>query len=171
MPQRLPTVRQMNWIGIVPQILAMALFAVIAHSTIPGLAWDHSIFYSAFAYLIICRVMRGLVARDYVAGLKAYRAQQFETAISHFNASHDFFTAHRGLDAWRSLLFGVSSPNPYRIMSLTGAAYCYSQIGDGHKAIELFERVLREAPDCTLARAALNMLQSTSDKSDVTPFV
>lgn len=171
MSQRMPTVRQMNWIGIIPQILAIGLFTFIAHSTIPELAWDHSLFYSAFAYFLLCRLMRGFFARDYIAGLKAYRAQQFETAIDHFKASHDFFTAHRGLDSWRSLLFGASSPNPYRIMSLSSAAYCYSQIGEGHKAIELHEQILREAPDCTLARVSLNMLQSTSDKSDATHCV
>jgi hypothetical protein len=40
-------------------------------------------------------------------------------------------------------------------------AYCYGQLGDRAKAIELFERVLHEAPDHTAAQSSLNLLRAS----------
>ncbi|MGH7979512.1 MAG: hypothetical protein ACREE6_09055 [Limisphaerales bacterium] len=41
-------------------------------------------------------------------------------------------------------------------------AYCYTQAGDGHHAIKLYEQALHEKPDCELAKASLNMMRSVS---------
>jgi len=121
----MPVVRQLHWIGLIPQFIAIAVLAVIAH-----MAWSDSgvlfdLLIAALAYLIFCRLMRATFVRDHRSGMRAYHAQKFHEAISHFEASYQFFSAHRRLDTWRSLLFGVASPNPYRVIALCNMAYCY----------------------------------------------
>jgi tetratricopeptide (TPR) repeat protein len=168
MTQRMPVVRQLYWMELIPQFIAIALLAGIPYVAFPDLDVPFDVFIAALVYLIFCRVMRAKFVRDHTSGMKAYHAQRFQDAISHFEASYRFFSAHRGLDRWRSLLFGVASRNPYRVIALCNMAYCYSQAGDGAQAIKLYEQALHEKPDCTLAKASLNMLRSVSSASDAT---
>ena len=168
MTRQMPVVRQLQLRRSVPQFLAIAALAVIAHLIIPGARIPVDISVAALAYLIFCRLMRALFVRDHRKGMKAYHSQEFHDAISHFEASYRFFSNHRSLDAWRSLLFGVASPNSYRVIALCNMAYCWSQAGDGQRAIALYEQALREKPDCTLAQASLNMLRSVTSTSNVT---
>jgi hypothetical protein len=133
----MPVVRQLQWMGLIPQFVAIAVFAVIVRVAFPNLGVPVDIFIGALVYLIFCRVMRARFVRDHQNGMRAYHAQKFQDAISHFEASYRFFSKHRRLDTWRSLLFGVASPNPYRIIALCNMAYCYSQTGEGQRAIKL----------------------------------
>jgi tetratricopeptide (TPR) repeat protein len=165
MIQSMPVVRQTNPIAFISQIAAMAILAFGIHLIFPRFEIVRCVFLAAFMYLIFCRIMRSIFTRDHIAGMKAYRAKQFENAISHFEASRRFFITHKKLDAYRFLLFGVTSPNPYRIIALCNAAFCYTQLGQGKKAMKIFEQVLLEAPDYTSARASLTMLQSSSELS------
>lgn len=162
MAQNMPVVRQVHWIQLLPQVAVLALLAVIIDACAPRLRWNEAILIAAAAYLVWCRILRAIVTRNHIAGMKAYRARRFNEAISHYLASYRFFSAHPHLDAWRSAVFGVASGNPYRIIALCNMAYCHGQIGEGQKAIELFEQALAEQPDCTLARVSLNMLRSTA---------
>jgi len=160
MTQQMPVVRQLQWVGLVPQFVAMAVLGAIACVIVPRSDIPFGILIAMLVYLVFCRSMRAIFARDHKNGMRAYRAQKFQEAISHFEASYRFFSTHRRLDAWRSLLFGVASPNPYRVIALCNMAYCYSQAGDGQQAIKLYEQALQEKPDCVLAKASLNMLRS-----------
>jgi len=162
MTQRMPVVRQMQWMGLIPQFVAIAVLAVIAYVVFPALDIPIDIFIAALGYLIFCRVMRARFVRDHRMGMRAYNAQKFQDAISHFEASYRFFSTHPRLDSWRSLLFGVASPNSYRVVALCNMAYCYSQSGYGQQAIKLYEQALLEKPDCAIAKASLNMLNSVS---------
>jgi hypothetical protein len=164
----MPVVRQLQWRGFVPQSLAIAILAVIAHVILPGVGVPGDILIAALTYLIFCRLMRARFLRDHKEGMKAYRSQRFQDAISHFEAGYRFFSVHRNLDTWRSLLFGVVGPNPYRVIALCNMAYCWSQAGDGQRAITLYEQALQEEPDCALAKASLSMLRSASSTSDAT---
>jgi len=115
---------------------------------------------AALAYLVLYRVLRATLTRDHTRGIESYKAGRFEEAIQHFEASRQFFCRHRRLDAWRSFIFGVASQNPYRVIALGNMAYCYGQLGDANRAIELYEQVLRESPDNTLAKASLQLLRA-----------
>ena len=165
----MPVLRQLQWMGLIPQFVAITVFAVIVHVVLPNQGIPVDIFIAALVYLVFCRVMRARFARDHKSGMRAYHAQEFREAISHFEASYRFFSTHRWLDTWRSLLFGVASPNPYRVIALCNTAFCYTQIGDGQQAIKLYEQVLHEEPDCALAKVSLKMLHSVSPISDATP--
>jgi tetratricopeptide (TPR) repeat protein len=156
----MPTVRQLHWPGLIPQAAAIGLIAVTLHLCFPTLLLRQDLLIAAGAYLIVCRILRATLTRDHILGMRAYRASRFKEAISHYEASYQFFSTHRRLDAWRSLLLGVASANPYRVIALGNMAYSYGQLGDGNKAIELYVQVLREAPDHTLAKASLQMLRA-----------
>ena len=48
-------------------------------------------------------------------------------------------------------------------MALCNIAFCYSQIGNGTKAIAFYKKTLEEFPENGLAHSALKMLNSTID--------
>ena len=160
MQQKMPVVRQLHWVQLIPQVLAIFAVALLIQDFFPRLGFFRASFIAALAYLICCRVMRSWLTRDHILGMKAYQAQHFDEAIVHFDNSYRFFSAHRKVDAWRSMLFGVASRNPYRTIALLNKAYCCAQTQRGQEAIELYERVLIEDPDCKLAQASLTMLRS-----------
>jgi tetratricopeptide (TPR) repeat protein len=114
----------------------------------------------------VFRVLRRIFAREHTLGIAAYRSRNFEEALSHFEKSYRVFSAHRTLDARRSLAFGVASQNSYRVIALGNMAYCFGQMGDRAKAIDLYEQVLREVPDHAVAVASLNMLRAGDSKGD-----
>jgi tetratricopeptide (TPR) repeat protein len=120
-------------------------------------------------YLVICRSLRRLLVHDHALGMAAYRAGDFQEAIEYFQASRDFFSSHRRLDAWRAFIFGVACRNPYRVIALGNMAYCYGQLGERAKAIALCEEALREQPDYTLVRHLLNLLQAGAAPAAVNP--
>jgi tetratricopeptide (TPR) repeat protein len=160
MRQPMPVVRQLQGSALIPQIVALAALTLAAYACFPSLSLFQDTVVAALAYLIFCRTTRTLLTRAHIRGIKAYRAQRFEDAITHFQASYEFFSSHRKLDAWRSLLLGVASPNPYRIIALCNMAYCYTQVNDGAKAIALYEQALQESPGCMLACVNLRALRS-----------
>ena len=160
MQQKMPVVRQLHWVQLIPQAVAIAAVALMIQAFLPRLGFFRASFIAALAYLIFCRVMRSWLTRDHILGMKAYQAQRFDEAILHFDNSYRFFSAHRKVDAWRSMLFGVASWNPYRTIALLNKAYCCGQTQRGPEAVELYERVLNEDPDCKSAQASLTMLRS-----------
>ncbi len=157
----MPVVRQIYWPGLIPQFLAIAALCASLWLLLPAPARGQAIWLGALAYLVFCRLMRWWLVRDHAQGIRAYRGGRFHDAIAHFDASHRFFSAHRRLDACRSLLFGVASQNSYRIIALGNMAYCHGQLGDAARAIDLYERVLQEVPDHAVARSSLNLLRAT----------
>ena len=162
MQQKMPVVRQLHWVEVIPQVVAIAAVALLIQAFPPRIGFFRASFIAALAYLIFCRLMRTWLTRDHILGMKAYQAQHFDDAILHFDNCYRFFSGHRTLDAWRSMLFGVSSRNPYRVIALCNKAYCYGQTLRGPEAIKLYEEVLNEDPDCKLAQAQVAMLRAGS---------
>jgi tetratricopeptide (TPR) repeat protein len=160
MPQPMPVVRQLYRPALVPQFIAIASIAAVVRLCFPWLPLLAILIAAPLIYLVFCRIMRAFLVREHGRGMRAYRAKRFQDAIAHFQASHQYFSEHRRLDSWRSLIFGVASYNPYRVIALGNMAYCYSQLGDGAKAIELYEQVLREAPNHAVAESSLKMLRA-----------
>ena len=49
-------------------------------------------------------------------------------------------------------------------MGLCNIAFCYSQTGNGSKAIEFYQQTLKDYPENGMAKAGLNMLNSLKEK-------
>ncbi len=154
---------------MIPQLAAIVGLALITYALFPGLGFIRANLVAALEYLIFCRLMRLMLTRDHIAGMRAYQAQHFDDAILHFDNSYRFFSEHCKLDAWRSLLLGVASRNPYRIIALCNMAYCYGQTARGQEGMKLYKQVLDEDPDCTLAQTSLAMLRAGSGGSNDPP--
>ncbi len=165
MPQPMPVIRQLHLPSLLPQAVVITVLTFIIHVSAPHTHWSHAVFFAALMYLASCRILRATLTRHQIAGMIACRANRFDDAIRQFQASYEFFSTHRTLDSLRAWIFGVASANPYRIIALCNMAFCYGQMGNGHKAAALYEQALTEAPDCTLAKVSLNMLHSTSADS------
>lgn len=160
MASNVPTVKQIAWISLIPQLLFMGLIIYGYHF----LELGDPFFYGALTYLILSFGLRNLVAKDHRQGIKLVKQQQFEMAIPHFENSVTFFTKNNWIDKYRFLTLLSSSKMTYKEMGLCNIAFCYSQTNNGQKAIEYYEQTLKEFPENGLAIAGLKMLNSFGQK-------
>jgi tetratricopeptide (TPR) repeat protein len=159
MAQPLPVIRDIYLPGLLPQFAAIATLAFAARLIFPNATISAAALAGMATYLVASQSLRRILTREHRRGMAAYRAGDFQKAISHFEINLRYFSSHPKLDAWRSLIFAVASRNSYRVMAIGNIAYCSAHLGDGAKAIELYEQVLREVPDHAVAKASLKMLR------------
>ncbi len=156
MSSRLPIVRQIAWLSVLPQLLLIALIMGLLY--LAGV--QQPFFVGALTYLTLALVLRGSIARTHRRGVSRFKRRQFEEAIRYFEDSYDFFTRHPWIDEWRFLTILSSSQIGYREMALLNIAFCHTQLGDGRKAKEFYQRTLDEYPDSKMARTSLRMIES-----------
>jgi tetratricopeptide (TPR) repeat protein len=147
----------MSWPATIPQLLALAAAVTIGWLTTQS---SNGVFFGAAAYLIYSIGSRKLIPRAHRRGIRLSQAQQFEAAIVAHKESYDFFTRHARLDRFRSITMMSPSAMSYREMALINIAFAYSQIGQGEKAKEYYQRAQEEFPDSGMATAALRMIES-----------
>ena len=119
----------------------------------------------AAAYLVYSIGSRFLIPRAHRRGMRLFRRQQYEQAISAFHESYDFFTRNVWLDRYRAAIMLSPSAMTYREMALCNIAFCYSQIGEGGKAKDYYRRALAEFPNNGLAQAALRLIESAEQSA------
>ena len=156
MASSVPTVKQVAWISLIPQLTVMGLLIYVLyifHSPEPFL-------YGALTYLGLSFFLRNFVAKDHRDGMRLVKQNNFEDAISKFEKSVTFFTKNNWLDKYRFLTLLSSSKMTYKEMGLCNIAFCYSQTNNGEKAKEYYEQTLREFPENGLAIAGLRMMNS-----------
>jgi tetratricopeptide (TPR) repeat protein len=154
-----PIIKQVAWVSLVPQI-AFILILIAVYNQFgfkdPGL-------YGALTYLILSMGLRYFIPKNHRNGIQLTKINQFEKAISEYEKSYEFFTKNDWIDKYRFITLLSSSKMNYREMALCNIAFCYSQIGNGAKAIEFYQKTLEEFPENGLAHSALKMLNSTID--------
>ncbi|CAZ97338.1 Conserved hypothetical protein [Zobellia galactanivorans] len=104
--------------------------------------------------------MRNLIPRDHRNGIKKNNSEKFKDAIPDFEKSYAFFKKYEWIDKYRFITLLSSSKMSYREMALANIGFCYSQIGNGIKSKEYYERTLKEFPESGLAKSALNMINA-----------
>lgn len=160
MASKAPTIRQIAWVSLIPQMILMAGLV---------LGWEYfypskGLLYGAMSYLIISMSTRNLIAKDHRSGMQKVRSGDFENAIADFQNSYSFFSKREWLDKYRFITLLSSSKMSYKEMALNNIAFSYSQIGDGVKAKEYYEQTLKENPDNVVAASGLKMLESASEE-------
>jgi tetratricopeptide (TPR) repeat protein len=157
MSPRVPLVRQISWPATIPQLLSLA-----AAITVGWFATQSAtgVFCGAAVYLIYSFSSCKLIPRAHRRGIRLSQNQQYEDAIRSHEESYEFFTRHSWLDRYRSITMMSPSAMSFREMALINIAFAYSQIGDGKKAKEYYQRALDEFPDSGMASAALKMIES-----------
>lgn len=156
MASKVPTVKQVAWISLIPQLMLMGLIIFVYHL----IGFQNSFLLGACTYLILSLMLRNLIAADHRRGIRLVKQQQFEQAIPFFEKSVRFFTENKWIDTFRFLTLLSSSKMTYKEMALCNIAFCYSQTGNGQKAKEYYELTLKEFPNNGLATAGLKMIQS-----------
>jgi tetratricopeptide (TPR) repeat protein len=160
MASNVPTVRQIAWISMIPQLLFMALL-IFGYYFI-GI--EDFFLYGALTYLAISFGLRYFITSDQRQGMTLVKQKYFQEAIPHFQKSYDFFSKYSWVDKYRFITLLSSSKMCYKEMALNNIAFCYGQIGDGDKALAYYHRTLTEYPDNELAKAGLNLLKAGSMK-------
>ena len=97
--------------------------------------------------------------------MKKVKNGDFKEAISDFMKSYEFFDKNNWIDKYRFLTLLSSSKMSYKEMALNNIAFCFSQIGNGVKAKEFYEKTLKEFPESGLAKAGLNMMNSINNNA------
>ena len=160
MASNVPTIRQVSWISIIPQIAFMLTLIFIYDK----LNIKEPALYGAITYLIISMSLRYLVPKSHREAIKLTKQHKFENAILKYEDSYKFFTENNWIDKYRFITLLSSSKMNYREMALCNIAFCYSQVGNGQKSIEYYKKTLAEFPENGLAEAGLKMLTSTENK-------
>lgn len=160
MSSKTPTVKQIAWISLIPQLMFMGLLTLISWLISP----EDAMLHGAIAYLLISFTVRTLIPKDHRIGVKNVKSSQFERAIPHFEKSYEFFKKNDWVDKYRFLTLLSSSRMTYKEMALNNIAFCYGQIGKGKKSKEYYEKTLVEFPDSGMAKAGLRLLNSMEKK-------
>jgi tetratricopeptide (TPR) repeat protein len=96
------------------------------------------------------------------------KAHKFTESIPFFEKSVSHFTNNNWVDKYRFLTLLSISEMTYKELGLCNIAFSYSQTGNGQKAKEYYEQVLKEFPGNGLAVAAFNMIKSVEGKPQET---
>jgi tetratricopeptide (TPR) repeat protein len=115
---------------------------------------------SAVAHSVFARIMRAWLTANFQRGVSLLRASRFSDAAPAFECSYAELGRRPWIDRFRFVLLGAASAMSYREMALCNAAFSYSQVGDGARAIQLYEEALREFPNSSLAASSLQMLRT-----------
>ncbi|MFN0204053.1 MAG: tetratricopeptide repeat protein [Bacteroidia bacterium] len=162
MSSNIPTVKQVAWISIVPQLAVMALIMLIWYQFEKA----NFVAYGALTYLLISQVLRRTIPNEHRKGMTKVRREQFEEAIPHFENSYEFFKKHDWIDKYRFLTLLSSGKMSYKEMALNNIAFCYGQIGNGKTSKAYYERTLKEFPESGIAKAGLRLLNSMSNENE-----
>jgi tetratricopeptide (TPR) repeat protein len=159
MATNIPIVRQIAWISLIPQMILLGFFMLFFH----WLEFKNYFFLGAILYLVVSFVLKRTISSSHRNGMILIKQGLFDKAIPFFEKSVDFFATHKWVDKFRYVVLLSSSKMTYKEMGLCNIAFCYAQIGNGTKALEYYELVLGEYPECGLAKAGMNMLNSMKE--------
>jgi tetratricopeptide (TPR) repeat protein len=158
MASKQPIVKQTAWLSIIHQLIILSIFIVLASLT----GTQTPAIIGALAYLGMSVVLKKTIAQQHRQGIAHLKKEEFGEALERFQESYDYFNHHRWIDDWRLITLLSSSRVSYREMALLNVAYCYGQLGEGARSREFYEKTLAEYPDSTMAKAAINMLDSAA---------
>jgi tetratricopeptide (TPR) repeat protein len=158
MSSAVPTIRQMSWPAVLPQLVAIGAAMGIAYL----LGVPDAVLWGAAVYLAYSIGSRQFIARAQRAGIRLVQQERFAEAIPKFQESFEFFERHPWIDRYRSIVLMSPSAMSYREMALANIGFCYGQLGDGERSRAYFQKCLERFPGSGLATAALRMLDSVS---------
>lgn len=162
MSSKVPVVRQVSWVSILPQLAVMGLIT---------LAWYqfnkvNFMLYGAITYLGISQVLRRTIAREQRKGMVKVVREHYQEAIPYFENSYKFFKKNAWIDKYRFLTLLSSGKMSYKEMALNNIAFCYGQLGEGSLSRKYYEKTLEEFPESGMSKAGLRLLNSMSNQPE-----
>lgn len=156
MASKVPIIRQIAWISTIPHVFVIG--GLIYIYDVLGL--PQPMLWGALTMIMLSIGLKTFICKDHLQGILLVKQKKFGEAIPFFEKSVAYFSKNAWIDKYRFLTLLSSSKVGYREMGLCNMAFCYAQIGDGLKAKTMYEQVLAEYPESSLASFALNMLNS-----------
>lgn len=157
--------REIDWLRLLQVMLvlvgvAFALQFLLSDYLPVGRIWSSSFLLTAFLQLALRYSLQQLVARHHRRGIALVKQQEWAAALTEFKASAAFFERYPWVDTLRQFTLLSASLLSYREMALVNQAFCYTQLGQGPAARQLYEQTLVEFPDSALAPAGLRVLNA-----------
>ena len=162
MATRVPIVRQISWISLIPQLLFLGLIIFIYYK----LNLREPIFFGALTFLVMPFFLRKLFSKDYRRGMKLVKKELFSEAIPFFEKSVEYYIKNKWVDKYRYLTLLSSSKMSYKEMGLCNIAFCYSQTGDVLKAKEYYEQIINEFPNNGIALTGLRFINAVNKNKE-----
>lgn len=123
--------------------------------------------FAALTYVVLARLLRTLIAKDHRQGIKLVMQKRFNEAIPFFDRSYNYFSRNQWVDKYRFLTLFSATKSSYTQMALDNIAFCYSQLGNGIKAVEYYNKALALNPNDELAQVGLNMLKANANVTQI----
>jgi hypothetical protein len=120
MASNVPTVKQVAWISMIPQLTVMGLLIYVYYI----FQFQEPFLYGSLTYVGLSLFLRNFVAKDHRDGMRLVKQQNFMDAIYKFEKSVGFFTKNNWLDKYRFLTLLSSSKMTYKEMGLCNIAFC-----------------------------------------------
>ena len=160
-----PTVRQIAWISIIPQMLFMAFLGVVYFTFIESKFL--AAYLTCLTYLIVSFTLRLSLTHNHRKGMILIRDDKYELAIDEFQKSYSFFSKHAWIDRYRFITMLSSSKISYSEMALVNIAFCYSQIGDGRKTKDYYLKALDQFPNSEIVKTFFKTIESIENSIKV----
>jgi tetratricopeptide (TPR) repeat protein len=155
MPRKVPVVRELRWLYVLPQFVAMAVAIGVC---IAALGYPAGLVLGASIYLGYSLGARAILARHHRSGVRLVLRRRWAEALPCFQRSQAFFERFPWLDRYRQIFLMSSSGASYHEMAVVNQATCLVHLERGAEARRLYERVLELYPDSPMAEAALKAM-------------
>jgi hypothetical protein len=164
MSSKVPFVKQETvWLAVVPHILLIAILCLVYYQ------WDRKNYFifSFLTYLIIWYGLRTIAyPKDVHKSIRLIKEEKFDEAIPYIERSIVFYTRHAWIDKYRFLLIVSSSKRGIRESSLCNLGFCLLQSGNAKAAKEVYEDVLRQYPENTVAKIQLRTINTVTNSKE-----
>jgi len=163
MSSKVPFVKQETvWLALVPRILFIGILSMVYHQ------WDRKnyLVFGFITYLIIWYGLRTMAfPKEVHKSIGLIKEEKFDEAIPYIERSIEFYNKHSWIDKYRFLLMVSSSKRGIRESSICNLGFCLLQIGDVKAAKEVYEDVLRQYPENTVAKIQLRTINALTTNS------
>ena len=160
--KRLPTIRQIDWVSVILQIVPFGLIAMPFYSANLPSWWLRS----AAVYLLLTLVLHASIPRYHRKGIAFINQGNYVEAIDWFEQSYAFFQKNIWIDRYRYLVLLSISAISYREMALCNIAFLWGQLGDGVQSMHYYQQALIEFPNSVIANSGLRLLKSMENLDD-----
>lgn len=159
---RAPIVRSISWVAVAASLLPLGILLVLN-------AWLAKALFpicAAIIWFVSVLVLRRAFTGPHRRGIRLIKQGDFASAIPAFQESYANMRKRGWIDHYRWFILGSSSRWSYREMALANCAFCFGQVGDGHRMKEYYEKTLSEFPESVLATTALRMLGAAAQNKE-----
>ncbi|MHB8963702.1 MAG: tetratricopeptide repeat protein [Saccharofermentanales bacterium] len=158
MSHKVPIVRPIAWISVIPQIGFMTLLAIVFSLFVSP--FIYALIIGMWVYLLLSFLLKIFVPRNHRKGIALTKNGEFSAAILEYEKSYEFFNRYPWIDRYRFITLLSASSASYAEMALLNIAFSYGQIGNGEKSKEYYQKTLELYPDSMMAKSAMKMIAS-----------